>query len=69
MIIYADKDAQSLNGMPMTPHVLYQSNTDFATILDAISNGVIPTGTGKPFPVNYDLEYDGSNFDEASIPF
>lgn len=69
MVIYADKNADMMNGVPMTPHSVYQSITDFSVILDAISNGTIPSGTGRPFPVNYDLQKDGSNFSDNIPPW
>lgn len=69
MVIYADKNVDMMNGVPMTPHAVYQTITDFSTILDAISDGTIPTGTGRPFPVNYDLQKDGSNFTDNVLPW
>ena len=36
-----------------TPMHSYQSTTDFSTILNDIQKGELPTGTGKPFPVNF----------------
>lgn len=69
MVIYADKNVELMNGMPMTPHSVYQTITDFATILNAISDGTIPSGTGRPFPVNYDLKKDGSNFLDSKCPW
>ena len=40
----------------MTPAHAYAATNDFALILDEITKGNLPVGTGKPFPVNFDDE-------------
>lgn len=38
----------------MTPAHNYAGTTDFTTILKDMEKGLFPTGTGQPFPVNFD---------------
>lgn len=52
MDIYVNPGASVI----MTPAHNYARTTDFADILDEMKNGLFPTGTGKPFPVNFDEE-------------
>ena len=53
-IIYTDQLASG-NGGPIntTPAAIYAGVRDFATILDNIASGEIPSNTGQPFPVNW----------------
>lgn len=53
-IIYTDQIINS--GDPMmnnTPAAVYAGLNCFATILDNIASGEIPSGSGEPFPVNW----------------
>lgn len=53
-IIYTDQFIGG-NGGPvnLTPAATYAGVTNFATILDNIASGEIPSGSGQPFPVNW----------------
>ena len=46
----------------MTPALTYAGTTSFESILTDIRNGVIPTGTGEPFPVVWKND-DNMNID------
>ncbi len=52
-IIYIDKVADENGNLLNTTPAATFATTDLSTILDNIANGVIPCGTGKPFPVNW----------------
>lgn len=56
-IIYADQIING-NGGPsnLTPAATYAGVTNFATLLDNIASGEIPSGSGQPFPVNWKSE-------------
>lgn len=60
MNIYVNPGAS----MIMTPAHNYAGTTDFADILDDMKHGNFPTGTGQPFPVNFDEP--SSEVDSAS---
>ena len=42
----------------MTPAHAYAGMADFANVLDDMREGKFPVGTGKPFPVNFDVDID-----------
>lgn len=45
----------------MTPAHTYIAVSDFSAILDDISRDLIPTGTGKIFPVVWDSDFREEN--------
>lgn len=53
MIIYTDSNSEFI-GTNLTPAHTHAATTDFANILDDLSKGNIPCGTGQPFPVNWE---------------
>lgn len=57
-IIYTDQLASNNDGNPVnaTPAAIYAGITDFAVFLSNIATGEIPSGTGQPFPVNWNSE-------------
>lgn len=59
-IIYTDQIIGANNGgiINNTPGAAYAGVNDFATILDNIASGEIPSGTGEPFPVNWNESPD-----------
>lgn len=44
------------NQQPMTPYHSYKSTRNFSSILNDMIKGQLPTGTGQPFPVNFNEE-------------
>lgn len=51
MLIYSDGP---LSGKNLTPAHTYVYQTDFAKILEDIEKGIIPCGSGQPFPVEFE---------------
>lgn len=47
-----------LAGKPCTPAHIYVYQSDFAKILEDIDKGLIPCGSGQPFPVEFDNPED-----------
>ncbi len=50
----------------MTPAHNYSATTDFSVILEDMEKGHFPTGTGQPFPVNFDVDPNISALDSMS---
>lgn len=55
MIIYTDESTQRFGG-DISPAMTYHHLNDFSHILAEIECGNLPTNTGQPFDVNYDLK-------------
>lgn len=55
--------------MISTPAHVYNGTSDFATILEDMKKGELPTGTGQPFPVNFDAEGDQMLSNNAASPW
>ena len=64
MEIMVNRNIQSCE---QTPAHVYHGTSDFATILNDIRDGHLPTGTGKPFPVNF--QSDNQNAVNPASPW
>ena len=53
IIYYENMTDEYGNVLNTTPAATY-ATTDLSAILDNIASGEIPTGTGKPLPVNWE---------------
>lgn len=53
----------------MTPAHNYAATTDFATILNDMKRGEFPVGTGKPFPVNFDVQTENGEVVDPMSPW
>jgi hypothetical protein len=58
MIMFTDQSA-AFGGKAYSPAITLLHQNDFGRILDLIADGTIPTATGQPFDVNYDLKQPG----------
>lgn len=67
MIIYTDGNAQRFGGN-LSPAMVYQHITDFSQVLAEIESGNLPTNSGQPFDVNYDLKQQ-TDTDENRPPW
>jgi hypothetical protein len=70
--LYLDKSAKPYcteNGEEMTPYHRYIMTKDFSEILDEISKGIIPSGTGRPFSVEPIAEFETGTSNPQSNPW
>lgn len=56
-IVYSGKNAQ-FHTQVLTPAHVYTGTNDFSVILKDMEEGKLPTGSGRPFPVEFDKEND-----------
>lgn len=75
-IIYTDQLNSGNVLMNNTPAAVYAGLSCFATILDNIASGEIPSGSGEPFPVNWEESpddglpwYSNTNGPKSTIPW
>lgn len=59
MFIYTEQQEQYI------PSDIYLHMPDFSQILEAISTGKIPTGTGNPFPIYSTKAHEEENSGEV----
>ncbi len=67
-IIYSKNETQ-FHTRELTPAHVYVSTSDFAAILSDMERGLLPVGTGKPFPVEFDNEGRPSRMEGNMSPW
>lgn len=68
MILYTDNASSVFGGIgQLTPAHTHVATTNFSNILDDISMGHIPCGSGQPFPVEW--TNDTETFDNMNPPW